>query len=68
MEFAFTAIITETGATIGAATRDIQGHSTLSNMPEFKTYGAASDFAEILNAKLGLSTLEAWKIVASSMK
>ena len=68
MEFAFTAVTTETGATIGAAIKGERGYSRLSNMPEFKTMNDAMDYADELNNKLGLSNLEAWKITASTMR
>ena len=68
MEFAFTAIITETGSSIGIAYQDTAGHYTMSNVPTFDTYSEAQDYADTMNIKLGLTTLEAWKIVASSMK
>jgi len=68
MEFAFTAVTTETGATVGAAVKDEPGYCKLSNMPEFETYQEAQDYADELNAKLRLTTLDAWKIVASSMR
>jgi hypothetical protein len=67
-EFAFTAVTTDTGATVGAAIQDISGYSNLSNMPEFKTYAEAMEYADTLNDKLGLTTLEAWRIVASTMR
>ena len=68
MTFAFTAVIGAAGSTIGAAIENVRGYSKLSNMPEFKTYPEAHDYAEELNTKLGLSSLEAWKIVASTMR
>ena len=68
MEFAFTAVTTETGATIGAAIKGERGYSRLSNMPEFKTMNDAMDYADELNNKLGLSNLEAWTITASTMR
>ena len=68
MEFAYTAIITETGSSIGIAYQDTAGHYTMDNMPTFGTYSEAQDYADILNNKLGLSSLDAWKIIASSMK
>ena len=68
MTFAFTAVTTDTGSTVGAAIENVRGYSKLSNMPEFKTYPEAHDYAEELNTKLGLTTLEAWKIVASTMR
>ena len=67
-QFAFTAIITDTGAGIGVAYQDMAGHYTISNTPTFGTYPEAQDYADTLNTKLGLTTLEAWKIIASSMK
>tara|TARA_R110000765_G_scaffold55185_2_gene109617 strand:+ start:128 stop:388 length:261 start_codon:yes stop_codon:yes gene_type:complete len=67
-EFAFVAIITETGASVGVAYQDTAGHFTMSNMPSFKVYADAMDYADTLNTKLGLSSLEAWKITASSMR
>jgi hypothetical protein len=67
MEFAYVAVITDTGATIGAAIKGERGYATLSNMPTFTTYAAAMDYADELNNKLGLTSLEAWKITASTM-
>ena len=67
-EFAFTAVTTNNGATVGAAIQNISGYSILSNMPEFKTMNDAMDYADELNNKLGLSNLEAWKITASTMR
>ena len=69
MEFAFTAVTTNDGKnTVGAALQDVGGYSRLSNMPEFETYPEAMDYADKLNTDMGLSTLEAWKIIASSMR
>ena len=68
MEFAFTAIITDTGSTIGIAYQDMAGHYTMDNVPTFKAYSEAQDYADTMNIKLGLSSLEAWKIIASSMR
>ena len=67
-QFAFTAIITDTGAGIGVAYQDMAGHYTISNTPTFKAYPEAQDYADKLNTDMGLSTLEAWKIIASSMR
>ena len=64
----YVAVITENGASIGIAKQGVKGYFTLDNMPEFKTYAEAMDYADTLNAKLGLSSLEAWKIVASTMR
>ena len=68
MSQAFTAVITDTGATVGMATQNIKGYYLLDNMPEFKTYAEADAVAEEFNAKMGLSPLEAFKIVASTMR
>ena len=68
MDYAFTAVTTETGVTVGAAIQNISGYSNLSNMPEFKTYAQADIYANGLNSELGLTKLEAWKIVASTMR
>jgi len=68
MDFAFTAVTTDTGSTVGAAVKGERGYSRLSNMPEFTTYDQAQEYADELNTKLGLTTLEAWKIVASTMR
>ena len=67
-DFAFVAVTTDTGATVGAAIKGERGYSRLSNMPEFKTYAEAREYAEELNTRLGLTTLEAWRIVASTMR
>ena len=68
MEFAFTAITTETGASLAIATKGERGYSIMLEVPSFPSYSEADDYANELNAKLGLSTLDAWKIVASSMR
>ena len=68
MSQAFTAIITDTGATVGMATQDVPGYYLLDNMPEFKTYAEADAVADEFNAKMGLSKLDAFKIVASTMR
>ena len=64
----YVAVITDAGASIGIAKQDIRGYFTLDNMPEFKTYDQAMEYADTLNSKLGLSSLEAWKIVAATMR
>ena len=64
----YVAVITDAGTSIGIAKQDIRGYFTLDNMPEFKTYDQAMEYADTLNSKLGLSSLEAWKIVASTMR
>ena len=68
MSQAFTAVTTETGVTIGMATENIRGYYLLDNMPEFKTYAEADAVAEEFNSKMGLSKLDAFKIVASTMR
>ena len=73
MEFAFTAVTTDTGAVIGIAQAYTPGYlpwnadGTL-DIPEFKTYDEAATVAAELNTKLGLTTLQAWRIVASTMR
>jgi len=64
----YVAVITDNGASIGIAQKGVKGYFTLDNMPEFKTYADAMEHAETLNSKLGLSSLEAWKITASTMR
>lgn len=64
----YVAVITDNGASIGIAQKGVKGYFTLDNMPEFETYAKAMDYADTLNDKLGLSSLEAWKIVASTMR
>ena len=64
----YVAVITDNGASIGIAQQDIRGYFTLDNMPEFWTYREAQEYAEELNTKLGVTPLEAWQIVASSMR
>ena len=64
----YVAVITETGASIGIAKQDIRGYYTLDNMPEFETYADAMEHADALNSNSGLSSLEVWKIVASTMR
>ena len=68
MDYAFTAISTETGASIGVAFLGESGYLPVANMPEFTAYTDAQDYADKLNADNGLTGLEAWKIVASSMR
>ena len=64
----YVAVITETGASIGIAKQGVKGYFTLDNMPEFKTYNEAMDHADALNSSGGISSLDAWKIVASTMR
>jgi len=64
----YVAVITDNGASIGIAKQGVKGYFTLDNMPEFKTYNEAMDHADTLNDKLGVSSLEAWKIVASTIR
>ena len=68
IEQVYVAVITDAGASIGIAKQDIKGYFTLDNMPELETYAEAMDYADTLNSKLGVSSLEAWKIVASTMR
>ena len=65
---AFTAVTTETGVTVGMATENIRGYYLLDNMPEFKTYAEADAVAEEFNATMGLSKLDAFKIVPSTIR
>ena len=67
-DFAFVAVTTDTGATVGAAIKGERGYSRLSNLPAVKPYAEAREYAEELNTRLGLTTLEAWRIVASTMR
>ena len=67
-DFAFTAVTTDTGAKLGLAIQDISGYSNFLHAPEFETYSEAQTRAEELNSNMGLTTLEAWKIVASTMR
>ena len=64
----YVAVITDNGASIGIAQQDIRGYFTLDNMPEFWTYREAQEYAEELNTKLGVTPVEAWHIVAASMR
>ena len=68
MTYAFTAISTETGASIGVAFLGESGHLPVANMPEFTSYMAAIDYADKLNLDNGLDFEAAWKIVSSSMR
>ena len=67
MTYAFAAILTETGSTIGVAFLGESGHWPLSNMPEFTVYSEAMDYADKLNLDNGLDFEAAWKIIASTM-
>ena len=64
----YVAVNTETGASIGIAKQGVKGYFPLDNMPEFKTYNEAMDHADALNSSGGISSLDAWKIVASTMR
>ena len=68
MTYAFTAILTDTGASVGVAFQGEAGHMPVANMPEFTVYSDAQDYADKLNLDSGLTSLEAWKIIASSMR
>ena len=69
-DMAFVAIMVDGGrGTVGVAYQGESGYYRLGNMPEFETYPEAQKYAEELNTeRLGLSTLEAWQIIASSMR
>ena len=69
MDFAFTAVPTESGNkyTLGVAHRNQKGFSRVSGF-EFETYDGAQARADGFNADIGLAKLEAWKIVASTMR
>ena len=67
-QFAFTAISTEAGASIGVAYRNQRGHYLLEDQPTFDSYPKAQEHADAMNVKLGLTGLEAWQIIASSMR
>ena len=67
-DFAFVAVTTDTGTnTIGVATKGKRGYSSIFNLT-YTTYADAQIEADRLNSTLGLTTLEAWKIVASTMR
>ena len=71
-DFAFTAVTIvntdEWTYTIGIAHKDQPGFSRPVEFPAFETYDDAQKHADLLNKDIGLTTLEAWKIVASTMK
>ena len=71
-EFAFTAVTIvntdEWTHTIGMAYKDQPGFSRPVAFSTFENYDDAQAHADLLNQDIGLTKLEAWKIVASTMK
>ncbi len=70
--FAFTAIVTGDGTTdafiIGRADEHVPGYTPCPEYGEFKSYDAAKAQADTLNRAVGLSPVDAWTIVASTMR
>lgn len=63
---AFTATVTERGFGIGQADEGIPGYTPVEGT--FPTYEAAQAKAESMNIELGLSKMDSWEIVASTMQ
>ncbi len=67
MNYAFTAIIDTDGYSIGRADVGISGCSPIPSEGKFKSYGAATDRANVMNAERGMKPEEAIKIVLGTM-
>ena len=66
-KIAFTAIVDSRGFSIGLAERDVAGYTPMPKFGQFESYEAARRTADQENRELGLSPIEAFEIVASSM-
>lgn len=66
---AFTAVVVRgKGHGIGRADKGQPGYTPMPSLGFFRKHDEAKAKADKLNADLGLSTLEAWEIVASTMR
>jgi hypothetical protein len=68
-QYAYTAVVDHAhrGYTIGRADAGTRGYTPMWHMGNFPTYADAMAKADELNAQLGLSKLDALKIVAGTM-
>lgn len=70
--FAYTAVVTGDGTRdayiVGRADQHVAGHTPCPEYGEFNNYAAAKARADALNHALGLTPIEAWKIVATTMR
>lgn len=64
---AFTAVLVREGFGVGVAAEDEAGYWPLPDHGTFKTWDGAQAEADRLNEGLGLTKVQAWHIVASSM-
>lgn len=64
---AFTAVIVEGGYGVGRADYGTTGYTPLKIVP-YATYEVAKELADMLNKDLGITPLEAWHIVANTMR
>ncbi len=64
---AFTAIVDSTGYSVGLAERDVADYSPCPHFGKFPSWDAAKRKADAENKALGLSAVDAFEIVASSM-
>jgi hypothetical protein len=64
---AYTPVVDEDGYTIGLADRGVAGYTPQPGFGKFPSWEAARDRAKVENERLGLSELEAFAIVASTM-
>ncbi len=72
---AFTGVMHEGKFIVGLAEQDVPGYTPILQMTEFgpmgstfPSYDAASDYADEMNAELGISKEQAIRIVLSSMR
>ena len=64
---AFTAIVDRSGFSVGLAERGVAGYTPMPKFGRFPSWEAAKSKADEENRDLGLSPVEAFEIVASSM-
>jgi hypothetical protein len=68
-DIAYVSVIADRSFAIGLAHRGVRGYTPLPAHGTFTSSDAAEAYVKSLNAtELGLESLEAWKIVASTMR
>jgi hypothetical protein len=68
-DIAYVSVIADNGFAIGLARQGVRGYTPLPTHGTFTSSDAAEAYVKSLNAtELGLKSLEAWKIVASTIR
>ena len=67
-DIAYVSVTTDSGFAIGLAHRGVRGYTPLPALPTFASLEEAEAYVKSLNhTAFGLTSLDAWKIVASTM-